>query len=63
VRKSKAKRSASQIFFVAFVIATVTTIGNYVIDWSTRIYAGIFAGLVSLAAIWLADLLFEKSND
>jgi hypothetical protein len=58
--KLKAKRSTSQIIFVAFIVATVTTIADHFIPWSSRIYAGIFAGAMIMAAIWISDYLFIK---
>lgn len=61
--KLRNPRNASQIIFIGFIVATVTTFADHYITWGSRIYAGIFAGIVSVLAIWLADLLFKSKED
>lgn len=56
-------RNASQIIFIGFIVATVTAFADHYLAWGSRIYAGIFGGLVSVLAIWLADKLFKRSED
>ncbi|MBT2686124.1 hypothetical protein [Bacillus sp. ISL-37] len=55
----KNKLNLPQALFASFIIATILTFTNHMIAWENKIYAGIFAFIVSLAVFYLTQKVIK----
>ena len=55
----KNKLNIRQALFTGFFVATILTIANSIFNWENRIYAGIFAFIVSLAISFVSQKLIR----
>lgn len=53
------KLNFQQAIMTALTVATVLTIADSIVDWSNRIYSGIFAFIVTLLTGFLAQKIIK----
>ncbi len=54
------KLTFPQILLAAAVVATVMTVADLFIDWEKRIYAGIFAFILTVIVFNVAERIFSR---
>ena len=55
----KRKLNLKQVLITSFLIATILTFANNMIEWENKIYSGIFAFIVSLAVFSISEKIFK----
>jgi hypothetical protein len=55
----KNKLNVRQALFSGFIIATILTFTNNMVDWDNKFYSWIFAFFVSLAVFYISQKLFK----
>ena len=53
------KLTIPQILLSAAILATIMTIADSMIEWESKLYAGIFAFLTAIAAAKIAQLIIK----
>ena len=61
-RMLNTKATIPQIIFLSAFVATVLTVVDLYVEWDRSIYAGLFAGLMTLIGIIFAKIIFRDEN-
>ena len=61
-RMLNTKATIPQIIFLSAFVATVLTVVDLYVEWDRSIYAGLFAGLMTLIGIVFAKIIFRDEN-
>lgn len=56
----KRKLNLKQVLITSFLIATILTFANNMIEWENKIYSGIFAFVVSLAVFSISEKILKN---
>ena len=56
------KATIPQIIFSSAIVATILTVVDSYVEWDKSIYAGLFAGLMTLVCIVFAKTIFKGEN-